>query len=149
MVAHVNFSTSTLHRIAACCLILGSLTGCDEPLASPPVVGASQAPQVDALVITELQLFQKTLVGAETMDLDLTVEKPGSQTIAQYGLRTPYGEKTFPFKPTLTVIPNGRLSLKKLGPPAVGKAGKMTVEIWLIDSAGNRSNALSAEVLVQ
>lgn len=154
MVSHEVFSTSMIRPIAtrllASCLLLGLIPGCDgQPPAQPPASSASTAPSAESLVITDLVVSQKTLVGAEYLDVDMTVERPGSQTITKYGLRTPYGEKIFTFKPSLTVIPSGKVSLQKIGPPAVSKAGPMTIEIWLIDSAGTQSNVLTAEVTVQ
>lgn len=153
MVSQEVFPRVMSRSTAACfllsCLLGLAVSGCELEPATAPVVPGQPAPSPPPLVISELRLVQKTMVGAEYLDVDLTVEEPGSETIAQYGLRTPYGEKIFTFKPALTVIPNGKVSLKRLGPPEVGKTGPMTLELWLIDDAGNQSNALSAEVTVQ
>ena len=141
---------SLTSRLLASCLLLGLIPGCDGQLPSqPPASSASTAPSGESLVIRDLVVSQKTMVGAEYLDVDMTIERPGSQTITKYGLRTPYGEKTFTFKPALTVIPDGKVSLQKIGPPVVSKAGPMTIEIWLFDSAGTQSNVLTAEVKVQ
>lgn len=134
----------------ACLLILGGLTGCDPETTGTnvPVSSGSTTPVEGALRIADIQVAHKTLVGAEYLDVELVVEAPGTGRVTQYGLRTPYGEKTFPFKPALTVIQDGKVSLQKLGPPVVKKAGPMQVEFWLIDDAGNLSNTLSVELTV-
>lgn len=138
------------HGFWACLLLLGCLAGCEPETTgtSVPVNNASATPVAGALRIADIQVAHKTLVGAEYLDVELVVEAPGSGRVTQYGLRTPYGEKTFPFKPVLTVIQDGKVTLQKLGPPIVKKAGPMTVEFWLVDDAGNVSNTQTVEVTV-
>ncbi len=110
--------------------------------ASPAVVGA---PTIEKLVLPS-----KAFIGAESIDVYFNVKSPGSGSLKQYGMATRLGGRTYPIKDAIPVIAGGRVEMRGLGPlPNVVEAGKMTLEFWVIDSAGKESNKLTGEILIQ
>lgn len=90
------------------------------------------------------------LVGAERFDLPLVVEVPAGRFIQAYVLKTPYEETVRPVVPALPMaISQGRMVLRELYFTETPIAGRYPYEVWLINDAGDKSNHIRGEFLVQ
>lgn len=123
--------------VSLAAVLLGG--GCAEPTAVSD----------GGLAIHGLQLSAQRLVGREGFDVTVRVQRPMGSAITAYVLTTPYEHTRHVLEVPLTPIEDGYIVLQEVQFDREPVTGPYPVEIRLEDETGDRSNALSGQLIVQ